>query len=103
MGFKVSTKPDKSGKAVETIITVVYDNTEAERALATQALIVKWQGHARKNGIPAAATLKLSDFAPGTRHTAKPMTIEEAKALWKAEFNAADAAKRKQMVAELTA
>ena len=78
--FNVSTKADKSAKAVESKVTVVYDSPEAERALATQALIVKAQGNWRKNGIPNEVTLKLSEYAPGTRHagTVDPLTVAKA-------------------------
>lgn len=87
--FVVSTKKDKNAKAVETRVNVVYDNPQAERALATQALIVKAQGNWRKNGIPAEVTLKMSEWAPGSRHAGqvdvkeavKTMTPEERKAL----------------------
>ena len=100
MAFKVSTKKDKNAAEVETLVTVIYDNPTAERALATQALIVKAQGGWRKNGIPASITLKMSEYAPGTRHAAtvdpltaaKSMTPEERARLI-AELKALDAAK----------
>lgn len=87
--MKVSTKPNKAGNAVITDITIVRDDLAAQAALADQALIVKAQGVWRKNGIPAQATLKYSEFAPGTRHAgtsdplelAKSMSPDERKAL----------------------
>ena len=82
--FKVSTKVDKAAQAKDTVVEVVYDSPEAERGLATQALIVKAQGHWRKHGIPANCTLKLSEFAPGTRH-AGPTLQEAVKVLTPAE------------------
>ena len=81
MAFKVSTKKDKAAAGVVTLVTVVYDNPAAERALATQALIVKAQGIWRSNSIPATATLKLSDFAPGTRHSGTVDPREAYKAM----------------------
>ena len=87
--MKVSTKKDKNAVAVVTEVTIVRDSPQAMSALADQALIVKAQGTWRKNGIPAQATLKYSEYAPGTRHAgtsdpvelAKSMTPEERAAL----------------------
>lgn len=88
MAFTVSTKKDKNDKnPTKTLVTVVYDNSEAERALATQALIVKAQGNWRSNGIPASATLKMSEWAPGSRHGG-PVSKEQAVAILKAELAA---------------
>lgn len=88
MPFTVSTKKNKTGISVNTKLTVVYDNPEAERALATQALVVKLQGMWRKSSIPEAFTAKMSKYAPGTRHgeisledAIKVLTPEERKAL----------------------
>lgn len=87
--MKVSTKLNKNAAATVTNVTIIYDDPQAERALATQALIVKAQGVWRKNGIPESATLKLSEYAPGTRHVGevdikaafKAMSPEDRQAL----------------------
>lgn len=87
--MKVSTKPNKTGIAVVTNLTVEWNDPQAERALALQALVVKLQGTWRKGTIPSEASVKLSDYAPGTRHAAdvnpfeaiKAMTPEERKAM----------------------
>lgn len=100
MAFKVSTKKDKNAASVETLVTIIRDSDSARDALADQALIVKAQSGWRKNGIPATVTLKMSEFAPGTRHggsinpleAAKSMTPEERAKLI-AELKALDAAK----------
>jgi hypothetical protein len=76
--FTVSTKVNKDAKAIATALTLVFDNPEVERTLATQQAVVRWQQHARKNGIPATAVLKLSDLAAGLR--AETMTPEAIKA-----------------------
>lgn len=81
----VSTKKDENAVAVKTNITIVYDDPAAERALATQALIVKVQGGWRKNGTPANATIKLSEYAPGTRHAGVTDPVELAKSMTPAE------------------
>ena len=81
MTFKVSTKVDKSSKAIETLVNVVYDSAPAERALATQALIVKAQSVWRKNGIPAECTIRVSEYAPGTRHAGTVNPLEVAKTM----------------------
>lgn len=83
--MKVSTKKDKNAAAVVTDVTIVRDDPQAQAALADQALIVKVQGIWRKNGIPAQATLKYSEYAPGSRHAGAvdytALTPEERKAL----------------------
>lgn len=75
--FKVSTKANKDAAPVVTVLTV---DTNCDRsivdALAMQALVVKWQGHARKNGIPETASIKMADYAPGTRHAAGPVDVK---------------------------
>lgn len=77
--MKVTTKKDKNAAEVTTNVTVIFDNPQAERALAVQALIVKAQGHWRKNGIPADAVLKMSEYMPGTRHAGTTDPVELAK------------------------
>lgn len=81
--FKVSTKKDKGSNAVETLVNVIYDSAPAERALATQALIVKAQSVWRKNGIPAECTIRVSEYAPGTRHGGVVNPLEVAKTMSK--------------------
>ena len=73
--FTVSTRPAKGKPEVKTSLTVITEGVKPDvvMALAMQALVVKWQGHARKHGIPAAASISMSDYAPGTRHSAGPI------------------------------
>ena len=87
--FTVTTKADAKSPSVKTVLTVNMGKPEVRDALALQALVVKWQATARKNGIPPTATINMDDFAPGTRHSAqvdplavaKSMTAEERAAL----------------------
>lgn len=83
MAFVVATKKDKNSTAVKTNVTVVHDHPGNERALATQALVVKWQGTMRKDGvvIPSDVTLKMSEWGPGTRHDSVVNPIEVAKTM----------------------
>lgn len=66
--FTVSTKANDKAVAKQTILTVNMGKPEVRDALAMQALVVKWQGQARKHGIPDKATINMDDYAPGTRH-----------------------------------
>lgn len=76
--FTVSTKPSKDGEEVKTVLTIDTDcPTEVLLALAIQSAVIKWQGHARKHGIPATATIKLADLAPGRRMAAGPMSKDQ--------------------------
>ena len=82
MAFTVSTKPSKDGAAKQTVLTITFDNPQAERALAIQAAVVKLQGAWRKNGIPEKAEVKMSELMPGSRiNGSGPVTFEGAKAL----------------------
>jgi len=81
MNFTVSTKANEKAQAKQTVVNIIFDDAEAERALAVSALIVKAQGKWRKGGIPATATLKISEFAPGVRHQAPVDVFEVAKGL----------------------
>ena len=73
--FKVSTKKDKSSAEVETSLTINWDGATPEilKDMATSYLVIKWQGRARKHGIPATATVKAVDFRPGARTPAPTM------------------------------
>ena len=82
--FTVSTKKDKNAVAVNTALTIEDGSPEVIKALAYQALVVKWQAWARKHGIPATASIKMDDFAPGTRHGG-PTLQEAVKVLTPAE------------------
>ena len=73
--MKVTTKPDKSAAAITTNLTLVYDDPQTERALAQSAAIVRVQAHWRKNGIPAEATVKMSDLKAGLRGETDPLAI----------------------------
>ena len=91
--FKVSTKADKNAAEVETVLSIDLNgcSEDVAVALAIQALVVKWQGHARKHGIPEKATVKMADMAPGKRLSAAPMTPEEVLAgVARGEYKAAD-------------
>lgn len=70
--FTISTRAKMGAPEVKTVVTLNWTGASDEtiKALARQTVIVKWQGGARKNGIPAAATINVKDYAPGTRHAA---------------------------------
>jgi len=94
--FTVSTRPAKGKPEVKTSLTVntAGVNPDTVMALALQALVVKWQGHARKHGIPATATINMAEYAPGTRHSAAPVDP-------KAAYAAMSSEERKAFLAEL--
>lgn len=74
----VSTKVTKDAPApIETALTIDWEgvSTDDLQAMAQQALIVKWQGQARTNGIPTSCTIKAVDYRPGTRVAKKPADI----------------------------
>ena len=81
MKVTVSTKQDKTATAQNTVAEIIFDDENAMRALAVQALIVKAQATWRKNGIPDNCALKMSEFAPGTRHATVVDPLTAAKAL----------------------
>lgn len=90
----VETKENKNAVAVKTNLTLIFDDANTERALAQSAAIVRIQAAWRKNGIPTAATVKLSDLKAGLR--AEVMTPEAIKAR-----AAIDPAFRAQVLKEL--
>ena len=94
--FTVSTRPSKGKPEVKTSLTVITEGVKPDvvMALAMQALVVKWQGHARKHGIPAELTINMADYAPGTRHAAAPVDP-------KAAYAAMTPEQRKAFLAEL--
>ena len=65
--FTISTAASEHSPSVKTVFTVIYDDAENERALATRQAVIAWQTGARRNGIPAAAVVKMSDLTPGKR------------------------------------
>ena len=73
--FKVSTKKDKGSAEVETTLTIDWTGATPDvlKDMATSYLVIKWQGRARKHGIPTAATIKAIDFRPGARTPAPTM------------------------------
>ena len=92
--FTVSTKPNKSGAAQQTVLEVVDEGCPRETlvALATQTVVIRWQAWARKHGIPANASIKLADYVPGVRHASVQISpLERAKndPAYKAELLAA--------------
>jgi len=72
--FKVNTKSDKDAAAVQTALTVDFTGCTPEvlQEIATSAIVIKWQGQARKNGIPESATIRAVDYRPGNRVTSAP-------------------------------
>jgi len=77
---EVSTKVTKDAEApIKTNLVIDWEGlTEDEmRAMAQAALIVKWQGQARTNGIPVDATIKATDYRVGTRAPKKVLTLQE--------------------------
>jgi len=91
MPYNVSTKPSKDGSPVTTKLTIDFTGASEDilREIATSAIVIKWQGQVRKNGIPQEATIKAVDCRPGTRLTTAPtmdqlvslMTPEQKQAL----------------------
>ena len=91
MPFTISTKPDKDSSPVQTKLTIDFTGASEDvlREIATSAIVIKWQGQVRKNGIPQEATIKAVDYRPGTRLTTTPtmdqlvslMTPEQKQAL----------------------
>src|SRR6266404_3328513 len=91
MPYNVSTKPYKDGAAITTKLTIDFTGASEDilREIATSAIVIKWQGQVRKNGIPQEATIKAVDYRPGTRLTTAPtmdqlvslMTPEQKQAL----------------------
>lgn len=85
--MKVSTKQNKNAKAVDTQLTIIWDDAQTERALAQSATIVRMQSHWRKHSIPPAVTIKMSELRAGLRGeydpiaAAKDMTPEQRAAL----------------------
>lgn len=89
--FKVTTKADKDSSSEITTLTIDWTGATEEvlREIATSAIVIKWQAKARKDGIPASATIKATDYRPGTRLVTVPsvdqlvskMTDAERKAL----------------------
>lgn len=77
--MKISTKKDKNSAAVVTSLTITGGTAETWKALGMQALVVKLQGHWRKNGIPAEFACNVDEFAPGTRHAGISDPVELAK------------------------
>lgn len=76
----VSTKVTKDAEApIKTNLTIDWEGcTEDEiRAMAQAALIVKWQGQARTNGIPTEVEIKAVDYRVGTRAPRKVLTPAE--------------------------
>ncbi len=80
--FTVSTKPNKTGAEVKTVLTVDWNGITEEQLKAGYAsfMVVKLQGGWRKNGIPSTASVKAADYAPGTRHAGGPIPLEGIKA-----------------------
>ncbi len=83
---------------IKTKLVIDWDGlTDDEmRAMAQAALIVKWQGNARTNGIPATAEIKATDYKIGVRTPKKVLTIEE-------QLAALSPAERKALVDKLLA
>lgn len=77
--FTVNTKPDKDGKPVQTKLTIDFTGVSPEvlQEIATSAIVIKWQGQVRKNGIPAEAAIKAVDYRPGVRLAQTPPTMEQ--------------------------
>lgn len=67
--FWVSTKQDKDSDAKRTLLTVDFKDCPQATLehLATQHLVVRLQGSWRKGQIPNEATVRVSDYAPGSR------------------------------------
>ena len=77
--YNVNTKQDKDSHAVRTALTIDFTGATPEilQEIATSAIVIKWQGQVRKNGIPATASIKAIDYRPGTRLTPQPLTFDQ--------------------------
>ncbi len=73
--FKITTRKNENTPKVETTLTIDWADATPEvlKDMATSYLVIKWQGRARKHGIPTTATVKASDFRPGARTPAPTM------------------------------
>ena len=76
--YTISTKATKDSQDQTTKLTLDWEGATVEdlRAIATSAIVIKFQAWARKNGIPAAKTIKASDYVPG-RRVSRTETVEE--------------------------
>ena len=75
---EVTTKPEAGAVGVTTNLSIDWADMSPDdiRALAQAALVVKLQGHWRKNGIPVGdATVKAADHKVGVRAPKKPADI----------------------------
>ena len=81
MAFKVTTKKDKASPEVETSLEINFAGcSEAQlKAMATCFIVIKWQGQARKKGIPATATINAVDYVPGKRAPAETLAEQLAR------------------------
>ena len=96
---EVSTKVTKDAEApIKTVLTIDWEGlTEDEmRAMAQAALIVKWQGKARTDGIPVKAEIKATDYRVGTRAPRKVLSLQE-------QLDALTPAERKALLDKLLA
>lgn len=77
--YNVNTKQDKDSHAVRTALTIDFTGATPEilQEIATSAIVIKWQGQVRKNGIPSQASIKAIDYRPGTRLTPQPLTFDQ--------------------------
>ena len=75
--FTVSTKVDASSEAVKTALTIDFSEVTREQleAIATQAIVVKWQSQVRRAGIPSEAKIDARQYTPGTRAVQAPVNI----------------------------
>ena len=73
--FKITTRKNENTPKVETTLTIDWTDATPEvlKDMATSYLVIKWQGRARKRGIPTTATVKAIDFRPGARTPAPTM------------------------------
>lgn len=71
----INTRPEAGAEAVETKVTINWENMSQENiiALAQQSLVIKLQAEWRKDGIPAGEVeVDANDYRPGTRSERKP-------------------------------
>jgi len=98
--FTVSTRADADSEPVQTVLTIDLNgcSEEVAVALAIQSAVIKWQGHARKHGIPERTAIKLAEFAPGKRFVSAPREMSAAEVAARAKV---DAAYRAEVLAAL--
>ena len=77
----VLTAPNENAAQKQTVLTLDFTGVTDAAAMAymTRSITIDLQRGWRKNGIPAAHTVKVSELVAGVKH-AEPITVESEKA-----------------------